>query len=42
VLEAKEKLLSHKNPDMIKARASVTNAEKILMQRNLALRPTRQ
>jgi hypothetical protein len=42
VLEAKEQLLCHQHPDMIKARAIVTNAEKILMQRNPALRPTRQ
>jgi hypothetical protein len=42
VLEAKEKLLGHQHPDMIKARASVTNANKIRTQRNLAFRLTRQ
>jgi hypothetical protein len=41
-LEAKEKLLGHQHPDMIKARASVTNANKIRTQRNLAFRLTRQ
>jgi hypothetical protein len=41
-LEAKKQLLGHRNPDMIKARASVKNAKKILKKRNLALRLIRQ
>jgi len=42
VLEAKEQLLCHQHPDKIKARASVINVKKIIRQRNLALRLTRQ
>jgi hypothetical protein len=42
VFEAEEQLLGRQHPDIIKARASVTNAKRILMQRNLALRLTRQ
>jgi hypothetical protein len=37
VLEVKEQLLGRQHPSIIKARASVTDAKKILRQRDLAI-----
>jgi len=42
VLEVKEQLLGLQHPDMIKARASVTDTKRILRQRDLAICLMRQ